>query len=214
MLRLPLAEAWPASLAAVPGLPRGARLRVTVADHHARYLRLVWPEGVYGRERQAFVEHRFTTVFGPGPWIIRRDEDSRGKVCLAAALPAALAEALMSWARDRRVSVIQAEPAFVHAYNRLAGWCRGDGALARLEAGRLTIGLWKGGLWQAVRSQPVAASGERNWGCVVSEGLAGLLATLPDGGRPEQASLYLDALEAVPVGDLPAGWSWVERPHP
>ena len=45
-LEMPLAADWAASLASLPSLPRFAGLHVTVADRHARYLRLNWPAGL------------------------------------------------------------------------------------------------------------------------------------------------------------------------
>lgn len=199
---LSLAADWADSLAQLPGLPRFARLQVSVADRHARYLCLRWPAGLKGAERRAFVEHRFQSVFGDGPWAGLADRDAFGPTSLAAALPAALPMALDAWARARRLRIATLEPAFVEDYRRHAASFRGDGALARVEAGRVTLGLWVAGQWRAIRSQPVGSADA----LAVARCLASLLAGLPAEDHPAAATLHL-AGAAPPAHLLPAGWA-------
>ena len=197
-----VAGGWAESLAAVAALPRFARVHVTVADRHARYLRLVWPEGIQRAERVAFVAHRFETVFGAGPWVTLADRDALGGVCLAAAVPGALLMALNAWAAARRLRIASIEPAFVADYRRHCRRFRGDGALARLEAGRVTLGVWHAGQWRALRSQPV---GQADAGAAVLC-LAALLASLPPEEGLSGGTLYLAG--GLPAPDLlPSGWT-------
>lgn len=206
VVELPIGADWPAVLAALPALPRFSRLHVTVADRHVRYLRVVWPLGLSTDERAAFVTHRFTEVFGAGPWAVLTDRNAAGPQCVAAALPLALRDALRDWARDRRLGLRAVEPAFLADFNRARRRFRGDGAFARQERGRVTIGLWIAGCWRALRSVPVAEADGR----AAVDGLVALLASLPDapatgvfhGGGPLPAD--------VP---LPAGWTCAEA-HP
>lgn len=200
-LSLPLGEDWAASLAGLPALPRRARLRVCVADRHVRYLRLVWPPGLRAEERAAFVSHRFQAVFGAGPWAVLADRDAICLPSLGAALPAGLLDAVKAFAAERRLRLTGCEPAFPQAYNALRARIGGDGALARLESGRVTLGLWQDGQWRAVRSQPVAQAD----GAAAAACLATLLATLPAGEAPSDPVLYLAGGDPA-LADLPAGW--------
>lgn len=201
-LEMPLAADWAASLASLPGLPRFAGLHVTVADRHARYLRLNWPAGLKAAERQAFVDHRFQSVFGDGPWTSLADRDGVGRTSLAAALPAGLPLALKAWARARSLRIATIEPAFVADYRRHCAGFRGDGAFARLEAGRVTLGLWSAGQWRAVRSQPVDSADAQ----AAARCLSALLPALPVEDLLTAGTLHL-AGATPPVDLLPAGWN-------
>lgn len=209
-LSLPCGGDWEACLAALPALPRRTRLAVCVADRHVRYLRLDWPAGLKAGERAAFVEHRFHTVFGAGPWVVQADRDAICLPSLGVALPAALEAALQGFVRSRGLRLVALEPAFPRSYNRLRRHLRGDGALARLEAGRVTLGLWQGGQWRAVRSQPVArADAAAAVTCLVT-----LLATQPAAatmGNSPDNTLYLCGASdsAAAIDALPAGWRGV-----
>lgn len=201
-LDVALTSDWATSLAALPALPRFARVHVSVADRHARYLRLVWPEGLKAGERQAFVDHRFHAVFGPGPWVTQADRDAFGATCLAAALPGDLLAALKEWARARRLHLAAIEPAFVADYGRNCRRFRGDGAFARLEARRVTLGLWRAGEWRALRSQPVAQAD----GVAAAHCLAALLASVPPEEVLSGGTLHLAGV--LPSVDLlPPGWA-------
>lgn len=210
-LSLPCSGDWDACLAALPALPRRTRLAVCVADRHVRYLRLDWPAGLKAGERAAFVEHRFHAVFGAGPWVVQADRDAICLPSLGVALPAALEAALQGFVRSRGLRLVALEPAFPRSYNRLRPRLRGDGALARLEAGRVTLGLWQGGQWRAVRSQPVArADAAAAVACLIT-----LLATLPPAaatsGNTSGNTLYLCGAtdSAATIDTLPAGWRGV-----
>lgn len=191
---------WTAALAALPALPRFSRLHVTVADRHVRYLRVTWPEGLSTAERQAFVTHRFTEVFGAGPWAVLTDRNAAGPQCIAAALPLSLHDALRDWARARRLSLRAVEPAFLADFNQGRRRFRGDGAFARRERGRVTLGLWAAGAWRALRSVPVAEADGR----AAVDGLIALLATLPE--VPSAGTFHVAG--PLPAdAPLPAGWT-------
>ena len=201
VIELPIVDAdWGAALAALPALPRFSRVHVTVADRHVRYLRVAWPPGLSAAERRMFVEHRFIEVFGAGPWAVLTDRNAAGPQCIAAALPLRLRDALREWARARRLSLRAVEPAFLADFNEGRRRFRGDGAFARQERGRITIGLWAAGAWWALRSLPVGEADGR----AAVDGLVALLATLPDapmaGTFHVAGSLSADA-------PLPPGWT-------
>ncbi|MBS0353836.1 MAG: hypothetical protein JSR83_08025 [Proteobacteria bacterium] len=199
MIEQPIDADWTAVLAALPALPRFSCLHVTVADRHVRYLRVTWPEGLSAAERQAFVVHRFTEVFGAGPWAVLTDRNAAGPVCIAAALPLSLHDALRDWARDRRLSLRTVEPAFLTDFNQSRRRFRGDGAFARRERGRVTIGLWAAGVWRALRSLPVDEADGR----ASVDGLIALLATLPE--APAAGTFHVAGPLPADV-PLPAGW--------
>lgn len=195
----PLEAGWAGALAALPTSPTWARLHVEVADRHARYLRLAWPEGLRRTERQVWVASRFHSVFGSGPWLTLADRDAFRLPALAAALPTGLVEALKVWATERRLRLTSLQAAFVADYNRHCRHFHDDGAFARREDGRLTLGLWRDGQWQAVRSQPLACAG------CSGEALGQLLATLPAARAVAAGTLYI-AGSPPPPASLPAGW--------
>lgn len=201
---LPLAADWAVGLATLPVLPRRARLHVTVADRHARYLRIDWPAGLRAAERAAFTRHRFQTVFGIGEdWCVLADRNAVVLPSLACALPRALLEAVQDFARTRHLRLVRLEGAFAAEFNRHGRRFIGDGAFARAEAGRVTVALWRDGVWAAVRSQAVAvADAAAAAGC-----LAGLLPGLAVAGQAmAQGTLYIAGAAATATA-LPAGWT-------
>ncbi|MBS0372563.1 MAG: hypothetical protein JSS57_25585 [Proteobacteria bacterium] len=201
VIEWPLVDAdWDAALAALPLLPRFSRLRVRIADRHVRYLRVAWPSGLSADERRVFVEHRFVEVFGAGPWAVLTDRNAAGPQCVAAALPLALRDALRDWARERRVNLCAVEPAFLADFNQSRRRFRGDGAFARQERGRVTIGLWVAGAWRALRSLPVGETDSR----AAVDGLIALLATLPE--APAAGTFHVAGVLPTDAS-LPAGWT-------
>ncbi|WP_088179411.1 hypothetical protein [Zoogloea sp. LCSB751] len=197
----PLIDAdWGAALAALPVLPRFSRLRVRIADRYVRYLRVAWPPGLSAEERRVFVEYRFVEVFGAGPWAVLTDRNAAGPQCLAAALPLSLRDALRDWARTRRLSLRAVEPAFLADFNEGRRRLRGDGAFARQERGRVTIGLWAAGAWRALRSLPVGEADGR----AAVDGLVALLATLPE--APAAGTFHVAGVQPADA-PLPSGWT-------
>ncbi|MCK6395218.1 hypothetical protein [Zoogloea sp.] len=200
---LDLHGGWEAAFAAMPALPRRTRLQLQVADRHVRYVHLAWPAGLRRTEREAFAGQRFAAVFGPGPWAVQIDREALCLPSLGAALPAGLQGAIKAFARERGMKVTGLAPAFAAAFNALRPRLAGDGALARLEAGRVTLGLWRAGQWCAVRSLPVAQADT----AAAVAGLLPLLAARPAGETWVQPVLHLTGGAAGPAGlALPEGW--------
>lgn len=194
---------WEAGLATLPALPRFSRLTVSVADCHARYLCLTWPPGLRAAEREAFLLHRFQAVFGAGAndWVMSADRDAVISTFLTAALPRGLVDAVKAFCRTRGLRLAGITPVFIGDYNRFCHRFATDGAYARQEEGRLTLGLWQGGGWLSVRSQAVLQSPEAVGAC-----LAGLLPALAAQGAPVQTgTLYVSGVGG-PASGLPEGW--------
>lgn len=187
------------------GEMRGGRLHVVLGDGWLRYLVLNWPRGVRrGEERRAFMAHRFREVHGVAEpdWTLALDRDVVDFPALACAVPAALLEAVREFARVRGLRLAGVTGDFADAFNRLQG--RFDepegcfGALALARAGRLTVGLWRDGAWQAVRSQPLGG-GEAGLGAMLEAWCAGRTPAA-------QAGVLYAAGHAFA---LPAGWRQV-----
>lgn len=192
---------------AVPSVGRRLlrpRLKVDIADHWLRYLVIEWPVGLRGRaERATWVSDRFLAVHGieSGAWVTTLDRDATGSTTLACAAPRALVDAVASFARAGRMRIDAFGGHFAQTYNRLLPRLgAGAGALALCCDGRLTLGLWRGGSWQRVRSLAVGATP----GLTLSQTFAAWLPGL--GARVEGGLLHTLGIEPA---FLPAGWSTV-----
>lgn len=198
---LPLSGALPEALSALPAdlLPRGRRCRVVLDDALLRYALIRWPAGLArGAEREAFVAHRLKEVHGISApeWCWRVDPEAAPRPALACAAPAALVEALRTLFEQRGCRLMELTGAFAHCYNRgRPGFAAPVGALLVEGAGRFTLGLWREGAWQAVRSQPASADRATALGLLLgSAGLAG-----------QEGTLYV----AGPACQAPQGWQVV-----
>lgn len=139
---------------------RGARLRVVLGDGWLRYLVLRWPQGVVSREeRSAYMAHRFREVHqvAEPDWVLSMDRDVVAFPAFACAAPAPLIAALQLFAKVRGLQLGSITGDFVDRFNLLqrsfseAPGCLG--ALAVARGARLSVGLWRDGAWQAVRSR-------------------------------------------------------------
>jgi hypothetical protein len=195
---LPLAAPLPEALVALPVdlLPRGRRVRVVMDDSLLRYALIHWPAGLgRGAERQAFVAHRLREVHGIAApaWCWRVDPEPAPRPALVCAMPTDLLERLRQLAKDRGWKLVEITGAFAHRYNLARRQLKAPlGALLVEGAGRYTLGLWREGAWQAVRSQP--ASAERATALGLLLGAAGLAG--------EGGTLYV----AGPACPPPPGW--------
>lgn len=153
----------PEALQALPAdlLPRGRRCRVVVDDALLRYVLIRWPAGLgRGPEREAFVAHRLKEVHGIAApeWCWQVDPEPAPRPALACAAPVALVEGVRALIRGRGCRLAELTGAFAHRYNQGRGKFSAPlGALLVEGAGRFTLGVWQGGAWQAVRSQPASA---------------------------------------------------------
>jgi hypothetical protein len=160
---IPLAGPLPGALELLPAdlLPRGRRCRVVLDDGLLRYALIRWPAGLgRGAEREAFVAHRLREVHGVAApdWRWQVDPEPPPRPALACAAPAALVAALRALARQRGWKLVELSGAFAACYNRRRRALAAPlGALLVEGAGRFTLGLWRGGEWLAVRSQPASA---------------------------------------------------------
>lgn len=203
--RLPLGEGgtgWPERL--TEALPAGAKVRARVADAHLRYLVLHWPAAVRSRdERALWLGHQFHQVhdIDPAQWQIAVDEDAVGLPFIACAMPRALIDSLRSRLGRHRLAGLTG--AFVDTYNRHGAQIRAaDGALARMDDGRLTLGVWRDGQWTRLLSRPVDMADTtvvaRELVQLQVTGEAAPVGTLYRIGAPVEAPAgwHLDTLEA------------------
>lgn len=196
---IPLAGPLPAALASLPAdlLPRGGRLRVVLDDSLLRYTLIRWPAGLArGAEGDAFVAHRLREVHGIAPpeWCWQVDDEPPPRPALACAAPAALVEALRGLAGARGWKLLELTGAFARCYNQgRRRFAAPLGALLVDGAGRYTLGLWRGGEWLAVRSQPASADRATALGLL-----------LGSAGVAEQAGTLFVQGAACPA---PAGWN-------
>lgn len=176
-------------------LPRGRRIRVVLDDALLRYALIRWPDGLgRGPERAAFVAHRMKEVHGIAApeWCWQVDPEPAPRPALACAAPEVLVEGLGALIRGRGCRLVAMTGAFAHRYNQgRPGFAAPLGALLVEGADRFTLGVWQGGAWQAVRSQP--ASVDR------ASALGLLLGTAGVAGA---GTLYV----AGPACAAPAGW--------
>lgn len=173
-----LGGSLPAALGALPGdlIPRGGRCQVVVDDGLLRYALVRWPAGLgRGAERDAFVAHRLREVHGIAApeWCWRVDPEPAPRPALVCAAPAALVEALGGLVRSRGGKLVGLCGAFPWRYNQARRrFAAPLGALLVDGVDRFTLGLWRAGEWQAVRSQPAGADRATALGLLL--GAAGL----------------------------------------
>ena len=175
---LPLAGPLPEALRALPGdlLPRGSRCRIVVDDSLLRYALIHWPAGLgRGAEREAFLAHRLREIHGivAPQWCWRADPEPAPRPALVCAMPTDLRDGLRQLASERGWKLVEMSGAFARRYNLARPRLKAPlGALLVEGAGRYTLGLWRDGAWQALRSQP--ASAERATALGLLLGAAGL----------------------------------------
>lgn len=153
------------ALDAAAASPR-RRLQVVLDDSWLRYLVVRWPDALRGRdERQAYLAHRFHEVHGIAEpeWTFAFDRGPVHFPVLACAAQHAVTDGIEAFARARRLRLVGVAGSFVHCFNRLQGRLDSAagalGALAVARGSRLTVGLWRDGAWQALRSQNVGEHG-------------------------------------------------------
>ncbi|KON80964.1 hypothetical protein PA01_04405 [Azoarcus sp. PA01] len=204
--RIAFGEATPA--AALEALeaaatPARSRLQVVIDDSWLRYVVVRWPAALRGREeRQAYLAHRFREVHGVAEpeWAFAFDRGPVHFPVLACAAPRSVTDALQAFAGTRRLRLVGVAGGFVHRFNRLQrrlGSAPGAfGALAVARGTRLTVGLWRDGAWQALRSQNVGEDAAQ----VLRQTLESW--TLRIAGADRAGVLYTCGIAPV----APAGW--------
>lgn len=144
---------------------RGWPLSVVLADELAR----IWqvappPQAASPADLEAACAMRFAGLFGapPAGWTIAADWQA-AQPFLAAALPAALTDALAQSARAAGCILVEVAPQFVAALN---GWrrLRRPGAWFGLVHGEvLTIAAYEGAQLAALRTAVVPPGADRAW---------------------------------------------------
>ncbi|MCK0512058.1 hypothetical protein [Aromatoleum buckelii] len=205
--RIAFGEATPA--AALEALeasatPARSRLQVVIDDSWLRYLVVLWPAALRGREeRHAYLAHRFREVHGVAEpeWTFAFDRGPVHFPVLACAAQRSVTDALQAFARARRLRLVGVAGCFVHRFNRLQRRLDSApgafGALAVARGSRLTVGLWRDGAWQALRSQNVGEDGAQ----VLRQTLESW--TLRMAGADRAGALYTSGIAPA----APAGWS-------
>lgn len=204
--RIPFGKTTPA--AALEALdanitPPRSRLQVVLDDSWLRYLVVRWPDVLRGREeRQAYLAHRFGEVHGIAEpeWTFAFDRGPVHFPVLACAAQRSVTDAIQAFARARRLRLVGVAGCFVHRFNqlqrRLDSAPGSFGALAVARGSRLTVGLWRDGAWQALRSQNVGEHGPQFLRHTLESWTLGVAAT--DGA----GVLYTSGITPA----APAGW--------
>lgn len=197
-----------------PAAGRGRPLRVRIGDAWLRYLVVSWPPGLRtAGERAAFLAHRFAEVHGveASEWVMQVDRDAHDLPALGCAAPAAVVAAAQAFADRHGYRLAGIEADFVATYNRLRSrFGEADGvaaALAVLQEGRLTVGLWRSGAWRGIRSQSVRDDGSgalrlmlEAWGR--EAGMAGAPGANAGGHAEPGGVIHAAGYH----GAVPAGW--------
>jgi hypothetical protein len=190
-----------AMAAALTGLLAGARTRgwpltLVLADELVRLWQVTPPrDATRLADLHGAAALRFGALFGAGAagWRIQADWHAT-RPFLAAAMPDALLEALVTAARARRCRVVEIVPQFVAMLNQFRHLRRPGAWFGLVHGGVLSVAAFEGKLLAAVRTTPIPAGADRDWleGHVAREALrVGL-------GRPERLQV---------CGPAPKSWA-------
>lgn len=142
----------------------GKALTVVLSDDLVRLWQVAPPAGA---TRMADLEGaaalRFQALFGAGgDWRIDADWQAR-RPFLAAALPQALRDMLVSAAQARRCTLVGIVPHFVAALNRFRRQRRAGAWFGVVHGGVLGLAAFDGAAFAALRTAPVPAGAGRAW---------------------------------------------------
>jgi len=210
-LEAPVAEpeagepAWQAAFVAASGLlagaPRGAALRIVVADHFARYVLLPWSADFVRRKaRLELARVLFRSALGEraAALEITVDVPAFARNGLAAGLDATLLEALRGVARSRRLRLASIQPRLVAEFSARRKQV-GDGCFVSLDRDWLALIEWQDGQVVGIRNHRASdTDGE----------LPGVLASLPSRGEVG-AVRQLHVAGSSGLKDLAEGWQAV-----
>lgn len=194
--------AWQAAFVAASGLlagaPRGAALRIVVADHFARYVLLPWSiDFVRRKARLELARGLFRSALGEraAALEITVDAPAFARNGLAAGLDAALLEALRGIARSRRLRLASVQPRLIAEFSARRKQV-GDGCFVSLDRDWLALMECHDGQVVGIRNHRTAdTDGE----------LAGVLASLPSRGEAG-AVRRLHVAGSAGLKDLADGW--------
>ncbi len=186
-------EPWRASVQALARefdatREHGSALHVVLSDHFVRFAVVPWSADLINEaERSAFARLSFAQLYGQANegWDIALDESLVAQPSIAAAIDRALLAALRELCSARRMRMASTLPAFVRDLNRHRASMRAEAFwLVRVEPGRLTLALRRGGQWIAVRTRRLDGAGAESLsGALRQEALAC--------GAPPYGAVYL-----------------------
>lgn len=221
------AQPWRAALAAASEVlgsePRlgGAPARVSVSDHWARWLLVPFSESLtLDAEMESYARLEFEAVHGERvrDWTVRLSAPQAGRAVPACALDSSLPGAIDAVLKGAGSWLASLNAGFALAFDRHRRRIGpGVGALAWVEHGRCTLGVFQDSAWQAIASPrfhgdpAVALAGELAavlaCGAVASPGVLHVAFAAGRRAMPaELAGWRVDVLSepAVPFAALPA----------
>ncbi|GAB3472006.1 hypothetical protein GCM10027321_44540 [Massilia terrae] len=146
-------------------IPRNAAVSVVLADDLARIWQVTPPAGCTRMsDLQAAAGMRFQTLFGASTtgWRIAADWDA-SRPFLAAAAPEPLVGAIEEAVRGQRGQVVEVVPQFVAALNEWRAQIRPGAWFGMIQSEVLTLALFDGAAFAAVRSVPVSPDAGPDW---------------------------------------------------
>ncbi|AKU21526.1 hypothetical protein ACZ75_08630 [Massilia sp. NR 4-1] len=134
---------------------RGRRIRLILADSHARYA-LLPPSAIPLRaaEDAALLSARFGELYGEMmEWQMQAEAQRHGQARLACAMPAALAQGARALCRQSACHLISLQPYFIACWNRWRGRVDGrEGMLAVLAGDELVLAGFGRQGWRSIRA--------------------------------------------------------------
>lgn len=194
----------------LPTAARRSKLAIELDDAWLRYQLIRMPAALRKpAERAAYVAAMFREVFGiecgpQAPWQVACEPAAFGEPQLAMAMESSLLQALQQLPERSGHTLASLSGSFIATYNRhRLQMPATHGALALASHGRICLGLWHAGRWQALRSQPLAKNAN-----ALGALLAQLLAASPATPESPSGTLYLAGQLAHAQG-LPSAWQTV-----
>jgi hypothetical protein len=208
-----------AALAAMLAQPpwSGARTRVVLADHWARYVIVPWVGALSSQEeRLAHAQQLLESAYGEGiaAWDVRISDGPPHATLVACALPGGLAAAVAAACATDGTTLVSLQPQLIEAY---AAWrhClpQSKSWFVSIEQGSLAAARLSSSGWDRVRSVRIGADWMRELKRLQTFGRLA-------GNSPEEGQVYVDAphtwreLAVTPTtGTDISGLQWLEEPQ-
>ncbi|MBB3118238.1 hypothetical protein [Pseudoduganella violacea] len=134
---------------------RGRRIRLILADSHARYA-LLPPSAIPLRaaEDAALLGARFGELYGEmAEWQMQAEAQRHGQSRLACAMPAALAQGARALCAQNGCRLLSLQPYFIACWNRWRGRVDGQEGVLAVQAGEELVlaGFGRQG-WRSIRA--------------------------------------------------------------
>jgi hypothetical protein len=208
-----------AALAAMLAQPpwSGARTRVVLADHWARYVIVPWVGALSSQEeRLAHAQQLLASAYGEGiaEWDVRISDGPPHAALVACALPPGLAAAVAAACVADGTTLVSLQPQLIEAY---AAWrhClpQSKSWFVSIEQGSLAAARLSSSGWDRVRSVRIGGDWMRELKRLQTFGRLA-------GNSPEEGQVYVDAprtwreLAVTPTtGTDISGLQWLEEPQ-